>query len=63
MQSDGDVGIGTTVPDVKLHVVGGTDVTLASGGYIAAGDVSGSNIAIDANEIQRRNAGAAATLF
>ncbi|HNP23652.1 MAG TPA: tail fiber domain-containing protein [Panacibacter sp.] len=63
VQSDGDVGIGTTVPDVKLHVVGGTDVTLASGGYIVAGDVSGSNIAIDANEIQRRNAGAAATLF
>lgn len=63
VQSDGDVGIGTTQPDVKLHVVGGTDATLASGGYIVAGDIAGSNIVMDANEIQRRNAGAAATLF
>lgn len=60
--SGGDVGIGTTLPEAKLNVVNGTDVSLSSGGYIQNGVNSGLNLAIDNNEIMARNNGAASTL-
>jgi hypothetical protein len=59
----GNVGIGTTVPDVKLHVVGGADISLTSGGYIVAGSITAENIGIDNNEIMARNNGATSTLY
>ncbi len=59
----GNVGIGTTVPDVKLHVNGGTDASPTSGGYIVSGSVTASNIAMDDNEIMARNNGATSTLY
>ncbi len=58
-----DVGIGIASPEVKLHVVDGTDVSLAGGGYILTGSSTGLNIGMDDNEIMARNNGAAATLF
>lgn len=60
----GNVGIGTaTDPDTRLHVDGGTDVKLGSGGFVVIGNPNGLNVAIDNNEIMARNNGATATLF
>ncbi len=59
----GNVGVGTTSPDVTLHVATGTDVELASGGYFEVGLPSGANITLDNNEIMARNNGVASTLY
>jgi hypothetical protein len=59
----GNVGIGTSVPSVKLNVVGGSDASLAGGGYIVAGSIGSSNIVIDENEIMARNNGVSNTLL
>jgi hypothetical protein len=48
------VGIGTTDPAAKLHVVGGTDASPGGGGYIVAGNTTGSNIVISDTEIMAR---------
>jgi hypothetical protein len=59
----GNVGIGTSVPSVKLNVVGGSDASLAGGGYIVAGSIASSNVVIDENEIMARNNGVSNTLL
>ena len=56
------VGIGVVAPSTKLHVVGGTDASLAGGGYITTGNVNGQNIVIDENEIMARNNGGVSNL-
>jgi hypothetical protein len=58
-----NVGIGTTSPDIRLQVDGGTDVSLAGGGFIQTGTSGGLNISMDNNEIMARNNGATSTLF
>ena len=58
----GNVGIGITTPDVKVHITGGTDITNATGGYIQMGSTTSTNVALDNDEIQARNDGAAAKL-
>jgi hypothetical protein len=60
----GNTGIGASPSSqVKLHVFGGTDVNPGGdGGYIVAGSVNATNIAIDDNEIMARNNGVASTL-
>lgn len=58
-----NVGIGTTTPLSRLHVVGGTDATLASSGYIVTGDFDALNVIFDNNEIMARNNGAASQLL
>ncbi len=60
----GDVGIGTTSPNTKLHVFGGTDASLADGsGFAVIGDINSTNIVIDNNEIIARNNAAISDLY
>ena len=54
IDSNRDVGIGVTDPQGRVHVSGGTDVTPTSGGFVILGSSSGSNIALDNNEIMAR---------
>ena len=61
--NNGNVGIGTTAPAVKLHVVDGSDAAPSGGGFIVTGFTTGANIAIDDNEIMARDNGAASALF
>jgi hypothetical protein len=59
-----NVGIGTTTPQTRLHIVGGSDASYTStSGYLVTGDVATSNIVMDDNEIMARNNGAAAPLY
>ncbi len=58
----GRVGIGTSAPEVRLHIAGGPDATPATGGFIVVGNLTGTNIVIDNNEIMARNNGAVAPL-
>jgi hypothetical protein len=58
----GNVGIGNSNPTVKLNVDGGADATLASGGYVVAGPVLGTNVRIDNDEIMATANGLASTL-
>ena len=58
----GNVGIGITNPDVKLHINGGTDVGAANGGFLQLGSSASTNIGFDNNEIQARNNGLVAKL-
>ncbi len=59
---NGKLGVGTSAPDVQLHVVGGSDASLAGGGYIVSGFTSGQNVVMDENEIMARNNGAISAL-
>lgn len=56
------IGINNASPAVPLHVSGGTDVSLASGGYLVCGTISGNNVTIDENEIMARSNSLPATL-
>lgn len=62
IDSNKDVGIGNTDPQTRLHLGAGSDVTPAGGGYLTVGGITGTNIAVDSNEIMARNNGTAATL-
>ena len=60
---NGKVGISTSSPQTKLHIMGGTDASLSDGsGYLLIGVQDGTNIVVDNNEIIARNNGAAANL-
>jgi len=59
---NGNVGIGTNDPDVKLHVYSGTDAGNASGGFLQLGISNNLNIGFDNNEIQARNNGVVSRL-
>ncbi len=56
------VGIGNSNPQVRLHVMGGTNADLAGGGYILTGQQTGVNLVMDNNDIMARNNGVAAPL-
>jgi hypothetical protein len=64
LAADINVGIGTKTPNTKLHITGGSDVTMdASSGYLLIGDAGSPNLVMDDNEIQARNAGSPASLL
>jgi len=59
-----NVGVGTTIPKSKFHIMGGTDASLSDdSGYLLIGDQNGTNIVMDDNEIIARNNAAAADLI
>jgi hypothetical protein len=62
IQTGGNVGIGELIPQVKVHVNGGTDASASGGGYIVTGTEGGSQLAFDTNEILARNAYSPSTL-
>jgi len=59
---NGNLGIGTKSPDVKLHVVDGSDATITGGGYLVTGSTTDQNIVLDENEIMARNNGGTSSL-
>ena len=63
VDSDENVGIGTSFPAFRLHVDGGTDVGPSGGGYIVSGDAASLNVAIDNNEIMARDDGGNSPLY
>jgi hypothetical protein len=58
----GQVAIGHSSPQAKVHITDGTDVTLASGGELILGATNTINLAMDGNEIQARSNGASSAL-
>jgi len=62
IRAQNGVGIGNNNPQAPLHVSGGGDAGLGSGGNFISGLVSGQNIVIDNNEIISRNNGLASDL-
>jgi hypothetical protein len=58
----GNVGIGAADPISKLQIIGGTNLSLTSNGFLMLGAESASNLVMDNNEIQARNDSAASTL-
>ena len=59
----GNVGIGTGNPKAKLHVTGGNNVQLSTGGYAIIGDTNSYNMALDYQVIQSRYNGSASSIW
>ena len=60
---NGNTGIGTHQPWVKLHIEGGADASLNTGGYMILGDKQGENLVFDNNEMMARNNVQPSTLY
>ncbi|MGE0639441.1 MAG: hypothetical protein AB7G12_16710 [Thermoanaerobaculia bacterium] len=59
----GNVGIRVASPQAPLHLPASPDVSPGGGGVLVLGSPTGTNIAIDSNEIMARNNGSTATLY
>jgi hypothetical protein len=62
---NGNVGLGgSTAPTTKMHIAGSTDATYDdASGLLVLGNITGTNIVFDNNEILARNNEAASNLF
>lgn len=60
--TNGKIGIGQPNPAVQLHIEGGSDASLTTGGFVQFGASNGANLVIDNNEIMARNDSGTATL-
>lgn len=61
---NGNVGIDTPNPTVKLHITGGSDAGLnQTGGYIVNGETTGMHMVIDNNEIMVKQNNIGQTLY
>ena len=61
---NGNLGITTATPEVKLQITGGTDAGLnQDGGYIVLGETSGRHMVFDNNEIMVKDGNQPQTLF
>lgn len=63
LSADGDLGIGPSAPDGKLHLTNGYNTNLTSKGYFQMGLTSSTNMVMDINEIQARSNGVGSTLY
>ncbi|MCI0393438.1 MAG: tail fiber domain-containing protein [Chloroflexi bacterium] len=63
LANNGNVGIGLTDPQARLHIAYNSDVTPTGGGTLVIGDLGGENLAMDNNEIMARNNGNTSPLF
>jgi len=59
---NGNLGIGTQAPTVKLQVTNGSDASITGGGYLVTGSTTDQNIVLDENEIMARNNGGTSSL-
>jgi len=57
------VGIGVNDPVTKLQIRGGADASYSSHGYMVLGDVAGTNLVLDNNEIVARSNGGPSDLL
>jgi hypothetical protein len=63
LKDNGEIGIGTTDPDARIHINDSTDASLTSNWHgLQVGSTTVENIAIDGNEIVARNNWAASQL-
>ncbi|WP_458626122.1 tail fiber domain-containing protein [Winogradskyella sp. PC D3.3] len=61
---NGKVGIGTATPSSRFQITNGSDASYTNNsGYMVIGEVTGTNIVFDQNEIIARNNGVASPLF
>jgi len=58
----GNLGIAAPNPEVRLHVLNGTDSALSGGGFLQLGSTTGRNLSLDDNEIMVRDNGGTSTL-
>jgi hypothetical protein len=59
----GNVGLGTTTPISRFQIVGGTEASLSTHGFMMLGTETAANIVADNNEIMARNNGVVSDLF
>jgi hypothetical protein len=61
--TESKVGIGTNLPEAKLHILDGDDASYLEHGYLMIGSRTSSNVVFDDNEILSRNNGAESNLY
>ena len=63
INKNGNIGIGTTTPNARFHVMVGSNVSLTTTDSFLLGSLSSFNLAFDNNEIQARNNRSGSTFY